>query len=231
MRLYPGIYQMDSLLSKRFQRPGEQSTYHRFDLRIWESDYGRQPRLRDGEGRLLLGDAQLADWRGRAATGAARMRAYYDVIPDHESRMTLDRQRRNAHGDPMFEIAIRPAASTLAAERETEEAIEGVFDRVVGAGGGKLLRQRVARDLYDHPAGGCRMGSSPEDSVVDSYGRTWEHDNLWVVGAPTMPSAGCNNGTLTFSALAIRSAAAIAREHGGKVDAPASVPHRAEVMS
>jgi hypothetical protein len=31
-----------------------------------------------------------------------------------------------------------------------------------------------------------------------------------VVGAPTIVSAGCNNGTLTFSALSLRSASAIA---------------------
>ena len=45
----------------------------------------------------------------------------------------------------------------------------------------------------------------------DSSGRTHDHENLFVVGAPTMVSGGCANGTLTFSALALRSAGEIAR--------------------
>ena len=49
------------------------------------------------------------------------------------------------------------------------------------------------------------MGSDPSRSVCDSYGRTHDHDNLFVVGAPTLPTGGCTNGTLTFVALALRS--------------------------
>jgi choline dehydrogenase-like flavoprotein len=58
--------------------------------------------------------------------------------------------------------------------------------------------------------GGCRMGTDPATSVCDSYGRTHDHENLFVVGAPTMPAAGCTNGTLTFVALTLRSASEIA---------------------
>jgi quinoprotein glucose dehydrogenase len=63
----------------------------------------------------------------------------------------------------------------------------------------------------DHPAGGCRMGADPAASVCDSFGRTHDHENLFVVGAPTLPNAGCTNGTLTFVALTLRSAEEIAR--------------------
>ena len=46
MKLYPGIYQMDSLLSKKFQRK-HSDQYVRHDFRIWESGFGRAPRMRD----------------------------------------------------------------------------------------------------------------------------------------------------------------------------------------
>jgi quinoprotein glucose dehydrogenase len=55
------------------------------------------------------------------------------------------------------------------------------------------------------------MGADPATSVVDSYGRTHDHENLFVVGSPTLPTGGCTNGTLTFVALALRSAALIAK--------------------
>jgi quinoprotein glucose dehydrogenase len=55
------------------------------------------------------------------------------------------------------------------------------------------------------------MGSDPSASVCDSYGRTHDHENLFVVGAPTTPTGGCTNGTLTFVALTLRSAERIAQ--------------------
>ena len=48
-------------------------------------------------------------------------------------------------------------------------------------------------------------------SVTDSFGRTHDHENLFVVGSPTLPTGGCTNGTLTFVALALRPAEEIAR--------------------
>jgi quinoprotein glucose dehydrogenase len=53
------------------------------------------------------------------------------------------------------------------------------------------------------------MGGDATDSVCDSYGRCHDHENLFVVGAPTLPTGGCTNGTLTFAALTLRSADAI----------------------
>jgi quinoprotein glucose dehydrogenase len=50
------------------------------------------------------------------------------------------------------------------------------------------------------------MGTDPSTSVCDSFGRTHDHANLFVVGAPTLPTGGCTNGTLTFAALTLRSA-------------------------
>jgi quinoprotein glucose dehydrogenase len=46
--------------------------------------------------------------------------------------------------------------------------------------------------------------------VVDANGRAHDHENLWVAGAPTQPSASCCNGTLTFVAVGLKTAAAIA---------------------
>lgn len=54
------------------------------------------------------------------------------------------------------------------------------------------------------------MGANPETSVCDSRGQTHDHENLFVVGAPTLPTGGCTNGTLTFVALTLRSAERIA---------------------
>ena len=212
MQLFPGMYARDSLLSTQFQRPGSQDHYLRHDLRIWESTVGRVPRLRGDDGGLLLGDEILDDWRVRTTDRAsARLRAYYDVIPDRESRLTLDAGLRNRWGDPLPSIQFVDAPESVALRGRTEESIRQVFAGMVRAGGGTILSQRVD-DTQDHPGGGCRMGDDPATSVVDGWGRTHDHENLFVVGAPTLVSGGCANGTLTFAALSLRSAEEIGRD-------------------
>ena len=212
MRLYPGVFANNSLLSHRFASPGPLDRYLRHDLRLWESNVGRAPRLTDDEGRLLWGDEVMADWRARTESGAtARIRAYYDVIPDRESRLTLDRANTNAMGDPMPRIDYRAAAATIDLEPHTLGAIGGRFEELARAGGGAMRSTRTSR-LFEHPGGGCRMGDDPATSVVDRRGRTHDHENLFVVGAPTIVSSGCANGTLTFCALSLMAAEEIGKE-------------------
>ncbi len=213
-RLYPGMYNSHSLISQRYQRPGRLDRYVRHDLRIWEATANRNPRLRDDGGRVLLGDEILADWRGRNERGTARLRAYYDVLPGPESRLVLDSSMRNRWGDPLPRLDWRDADASVALREHTERSILTVFGEMVRAGGGRMLSSGV-QDIHDHPGGGCRMGDDPATSVVDSWGRTHDHENLFVVGAPTLVTGGCGNGTLTFAALSLRSASEIGREFPG----------------
>ena len=214
-KIYPGMNETHALISRQYFRckPGE--AYVRHDLRVWESAVGREPRLRSKDGAVLLGDELLADWRARAQRGTARVRGYYDVHPDRESSLILDESARNRWGDPLPKVEHRLDAATMAREAATREHFDRIFARLAQSNNGKVLSTSVGGYL-DHPAGGCRMGTHPEESVCDSFGRTHEHENLFVVGAPTLPSAGCTNGTLTFVALTLRSAERVAGEFRGQ---------------
>jgi glucose dehydrogenase len=205
MRLYPGMSDQHSLVTKQFMRPKQGSPFIRHDLRVWESASGKGPRLVDDAGALMLGDAILADWRKRTQTGAARVRAYYDVVPDRASELTLDASRKNAWGDPLPKLAFRDAPESMALRGTTEDSIRALFADMARAGEGKVTRTSVD-EFQDHPSGGCRMGDDPASSVVDSHGRAHDHENLFVVGAPTSVSGGCANATLTFCALSLRAA-------------------------
>ena len=208
--LYPGMMS-HSLVSREFFRCPSDNPFVRHDLRVWENEHGQGPRLRDDAGSVLLGDELLDDWRSRTERGMARVRAYYDVHPDRDSALTLDPARQNRYGDPLPSVEHRLDEPTQAREAATKEQILGIFGRL--AGGGKLLDTQYSTYL-DHPCGGCRMGTDPSESVCDSFGRTHDHENLFVVGAPTLPTGGCTNGTLTFSALTLRSAEEIGRDLG-----------------
>jgi quinoprotein glucose dehydrogenase len=209
--LYPGMNTQHSLVTKKFMRPPRTDRYLRHDLRIWESTFGREPRLRNDQNALLLGDELLADWRRRVSTGAARLRGYYDVLPAMESGITIDESKTNAYGDPLPHLQFVDSETSRGLRQYSEDNIVAVFQRMASAGGGTVVGVRPS-SFQDHPAGGCRMGNDPRTSVVDSWGRTHDHENLYVVGAPTCVTASCCNGTLTFAALALRSASLIAED-------------------
>ena len=209
MRLHPGMNGQHSLVTKQFMRAPAGDRYLRHDLRVWESSFARGPRLRGDDGTLMLGDDIMRDWRERTTTGVARVRAFYDVVPDRSSELTLDASRRNAWGDPMPKLTFRDAPESAALRGYSVETIGALFAMMARAGGGTVLQ--TEEDDANHPAGGCRMGSDPASSVVDGWGRTHDHENLFVVGAPTCVSGSCTNSTLTFCALALRSAEEIAR--------------------
>jgi choline dehydrogenase-like flavoprotein len=65
-------------------------------------------------------------------------------------------------------------------------------------------------DRYAHLVGGCRMGTSPEESVVDADHRVWGHDNLFICDGSVMPTQGAANPALTIMALASRLGARLA---------------------
>lgn len=62
-----------------------------------------------------------------------------------------------------------------------------------------------------HIMGTYRMGTSKDNSVVDSYQRSHDHDNLYLVGSGTFPTGATANPTLTIAALALRTADRIAK--------------------
>lgn len=53
-----------------------------------------------------------------------------------------------------------------------------------------------------HIAGTYRMGSDPASSVVDRTQRSWDHQNLFLVGSGVFPTIATGNPTLTIAALA-----------------------------
>jgi len=209
---FPGQNMTHSLISREYFRCAAGKPFVRHDTRVWESAAGKEPRLRSGDGRLLLGDELLTEWRSRALKGSSvRLRAYYDSHPSADSRLTLDPSSKNRYGDPMPKIERQLDAAALAREGATMDHVTAVFERMTRASSGRLVSKPVNSSYWDHPAGGCRMGADPATSVCDSYGRTHDHENLFVIGAPTLPTGGVTNGTLTFVAVSLRSADRLAQ--------------------
>jgi choline dehydrogenase-like flavoprotein len=65
-------------------------------------------------------------------------------------------------------------------------------------------------DRFAHLVGGCRMGTSAEDSVIDSEQRTWAVRNLFVTDGSVCPTQGAANPALTIMAMSSRVAELLA---------------------
>jgi gluconate 2-dehydrogenase alpha chain len=64
-----------------------------------------------------------------------------------------------------------------------------------------------------HHQGGTRMGSNPQESVVNKYSQSWDIPNLFVMGSSTHPTMSGFNPTLTIQALAYMTADAIVNRY------------------
>jgi cholesterol oxidase len=71
------------------------------------------------------------------------------------------------------------------------------------------LEKRV---ITVHALGGCRMGNSPAEGVVDSMGRVFGHPGLHIADGSVMPGPVGANPSLTIAALADRFAGQILTE-------------------
>jgi glucose dehydrogenase len=80
-----------------------------------------------------------------------------------------------------------------------DETIDGKPEQLTYGGAGHIM-------------GTYRMGDDPKTSVVDSWQRSHDHPNLYLVGSGTFPTVGTANPTLTLSALALRTADSIVKD-------------------
>jgi choline dehydrogenase-like flavoprotein len=84
--------------------------------------------------------------------------------------------------------------------RLIDHALTFMRQALEAAGGRNLWTENDTAHLM----GGCRMGFTPQDSVTDGYGRTWDIPNLWICDGSLFPTGGGANPSLTIQALACR---------------------------
>lgn len=69
-----------------------------------------------------------------------------------------------------------------------------------------VLSRPFDRRTPSHQCGTARMGNDPASSVVDTFCRSHDHRNLFVVDASVLPTSAAVNPALTVVALALRAA-------------------------
>jgi len=164
---------------------------------------------------------------------------YGMMLPDPDNRITLDPRKRDAWGIPVPHIRCRIGQedrTTLTREldalKQTVEGVGGELEFIgsplglteMGRGAYPdadplsrfLFRTMFSRTMVMgaaiHEAGGARMGTTPDQSVLNQWNQSWDVPNLLVTDASAFAGSGVSGTTLTIMALTLRACRHLAEE-------------------
>jgi choline dehydrogenase-like flavoprotein len=125
-----------------------------------------------------------------------------ELLPQAENRVTLASEK-DQYGMPIAAFSYSLCDND---KRNIEFATKKMHEIWEHADAQDILKI----DRYAHLVGGCRMGFTPHDSVVDSSHRVWGVPNLFVCDGSVCPTQGAANPALVIMALADRLAGLLA---------------------
>ena len=150
-------------------------------------------------GRIPWGSAHHAAYRG-LFNHRAGMSAICEDLPEAHNRVTLDPVLKDSNRIPAPRIDYTLSENS---RRMMAHAVER---------GTEILRAAGAYDIgvdspivYGgwHQLGTARMGTDPEQSVVNAWGRSHDVKNLFIVDGSIFVTSGGVNPTSTIQALAL----------------------------
>ncbi|HEY0007013.1 MAG TPA: GMC family oxidoreductase [Pyrinomonadaceae bacterium] len=96
--------------------------------------------------------------------------------------------------------------------RKVLDGIQEVHRKLAEKTGGRFIIQTPDAAITPHPLGGCPIGSTPADGVVNHLGESFSYRNLYVADGSIMPAPVGHNPSKTIAALSERIAEGIVRQ-------------------
>lgn len=128
-----------------------------------------------------------------------------EFLPNADSYVDLDHSNKNSLGLYSPQIHSSLGQQELARLRFMAEKSRALLKQA----GAELVEEFTTYDHFSatHVFGTCRMGTDPLNSVVNAYGQSHDHANLFITDASVFPSTGGGEApSLTIQALALRTA-------------------------
>lgn len=143
-----------------------------------------------------------------------------ETMPSDDSRITVDRNVLDRYGLPKVLLDWRLGGGELTQIKDFATRVSAALSALADV---RIVPELAAGNpdfldsLYDtgHQVGGCIMGTSPENGVVDGDLRVFGTENVYVVGACVFRSSGNANTTFTAMTFASR-----LKDHLSKVAHP-----------
>jgi choline dehydrogenase-like flavoprotein len=128
------------------------------------------------------------------------MSAICEDLPEEHNRVTLDPVLKDSHGIPSPKIDYTLSANSL---RMMDHGIARAKEILAEAGATNVGVQSPILNGGWHLLGTARMGTDPERSVVNEWGRCHDVKNLFIVDGSIFVTSGGVNPTSTIQALAL----------------------------
>jgi choline dehydrogenase-like flavoprotein len=190
----------------------------RFDIGNdgWKSTTGApESTVADAVRNRNLYGRELFDHLAHTLRRQIRFSLAVEQLPSGANNVTIDPQYLDAFGNPRPVISYHIDEYTLGGMAAAADVARKVFARA----GIKDCTNPEEGNWYPsvtygdqtfhyhgmgHFAGTHAMGDSPSNSVIDDRQRSWEHQNLYLLGSGSFPTMGTSNPTLTMAALTLR---------------------------
>ncbi len=121
-------------------------------------------------------------------------------LPEAENRVTLDPHLTDADGIPAPKVTYRLSDNS---QKMMSHSVARATEVLEAAGARQTVSQAPLPFAGWHLMGTCRMGTDPENSVVNEWGRAHDVHNLFIVDGSIFVTAAGVNPTNTIQALAL----------------------------
>jgi choline dehydrogenase-like flavoprotein len=122
-------------------------------------------------------------------------------LPDEANRVILDPTLCDSDGIPAPKLIYKNSDNT---KKMIDFHLERAKEAMVAAGATDISATPLMRDCGWHLMGTARMGTDPERTVVNEYGRTHDVPNLFIYDGSVFVTSSGFNPTGTISAIALR---------------------------
>jgi len=176
-------------------------------------DFVRGYTLQFSRGTGPVNEAMQSAATGRLPWGRDHHRVYRELLhkrlqigiacedlPEEHNRVTLDPDHRDSNGIPGARVDYTISENT---RRMMEHGISRATEILQAAGASRIHASRTALNSPGHLLGTARMGTDPERSVVNEWGRSHDVKNLFIVDGSIWVTSGGVNPTSTIQALAL----------------------------
>ncbi|HEX4078459.1 MAG TPA: GMC family oxidoreductase [Rhizomicrobium sp.] len=119
-----------------------------------------------------------------------------ETDPQENNRVELS-DEKDEFGLPLPKITFSYSENDKNLQQHSKKFMRSMLE---AAGGSNFFDTTSTAHLM----GGCRMGFSPKDSVVNALGRSWDISTLWVCDGSLFPTSGGVNPSITIAANAAR---------------------------
>jgi choline dehydrogenase-like flavoprotein len=133
------------------------------------------------------------------------MTGFGEILPDHENRIYLDKNRKDKWGLPVLAMDAVLRQNELEMRKDMVSEAKAMLE----AAGVKEVNTWDSGHAIGHgihEMGTARMGRDAKTSVLNEWNQVWDCKNLYVTDGACMTSSACQNPSLTYMALTARAA-------------------------